>query len=180
MKRALGRERGQGQKSLSMLGGAFKLQRHILHQLHRALPRHSNHNVAQRPRRESGLRIREIALPLPPENLHVPLPHPRMLAPQRWPDLRAELAQERLAPHPHRLRVVRADILDAVDDEGAARAGRDGGDEPRDGGQVAAGEDVAGEVVGAGVGGVAGVGIVMHWKTATPPSRFSKRSMPAG
>ena len=81
-----------------------------------------------------------------------------MLAPQRWPDLRAELAQERLAPQPHRLRVVRADILDAVDDEGVARAGRDGGDEPRDGGQMAAGEYVADEVVGTGVGGVAGVG----------------------
>jgi hypothetical protein len=75
-----------------------------------------------------------------------------MLAPQRWLDLRAELAQERLAPQPHRLRVVRADILDAIDDESAARAGRDGGDEPRDGGQMAAGEDVADEVVGAGVG----------------------------
>lgn len=54
---------------------------------------------------------------------------------------------------------MRADILDAIDGEGAARAGRDGGDEPRDGGQVAAGEDAAAdEVVGAGVGGVAGVG----------------------
>ena len=53
---------------------------------------------------------------------------------------------------------MRADIPDAVDDEGVARAGRDGGDEPRDGGQVAAGEYVADEVVGTGVGGVAGVG----------------------
>ena len=80
-----------------------------------------------------------------------------MLTPQRQPDPRVELERERPAPQPQRLRVVWANILDAVD-EGAVRAGRDGGDELRDGGQVAAGEDVAAdEVVGAGIGGVAGV-----------------------
>lgn len=81
-----------------------------------------------------------------------------MLAPRRRPDLRVELAQEHFASQPQRLGVVWADILDAIDDEGAAQAGRNGGDEPRDGRQVAAGEDVAAdEVVRAGVGGVAGV-----------------------
>ena len=72
-----------------------------------------------------------------------------MLPQQRRPDALLEVAQEVLAPQAQRLGVVAADVLDAVDDQAAAGAGVGAAHQLADRRQVAAGEDVSADEVGA-------------------------------
>lgn len=147
------------QASPRQLGGPT-LERHLLHHLDCALSSNRNYYISQRLRTEPCLAVGEVILPFPPERLNIFLAHDLSplfaVAEQRGPDVFVEILHEIFAPEPQRFCVMRADVLDVVDDQRFAAPGVDGGNELGNGGEMAAGEDVAAdEIIRGGVGIIA-------------------------